>query len=281
MNVRETGAALAELGYAVHRIGSDVKWPRGLKGWERRPAPTPQQARRELAGAVRLGVRTGGGLLVLDADRHGEVDGVANLRVLFGANGMALPEPTARTGGGGLHWYFRAEGETPRNTAGRLAPGVDTRGDGGQVVAPPSTHESGRCYEWTDGLPPPVAGLPEAPAGLLALLRRPPPAPPVRVEVRTEGGLFSDGGARLYWTKAASEALSEGTRNVRGNGLAFIIGRLHAAGRCNGPALLRELAGLLSKAGLDEREIADVCRLDETGGFRRGQGSPLFGKARS
>ena len=278
MDLIESGVALSERGYAIHLVGRRIKFP-PFKGWEVRPRLSPDQVARELRGAERAGARTGDdGLLIIDADRHGE-DGPENLAVLFEGNGMALPEPTAETGGGGLHYWMRADGEVPGNTAGRLAPGVDTRGKRGQVLIPTSTHPSGGRYRWIN-FPPPISELPPAPEGMLAMLRKPPPAAPVKIEVRTEGGLFADGGARLYWTKAASGALSEGTRNNKGNFLAWTIGRLHAAGRCNGPLLLRELAVLLAKAGLDEREVADVCRMDETGGFRRGQSAPLFGRAR-
>ena len=55
----------------------------------------------------------------------------------------------ARTGGGGWHLYFRAPEFDLRSTAGRLGPGIDTRGDGGYVILPPSLHASGSHYEWT------------------------------------------------------------------------------------------------------------------------------------
>src|SRR5262249_2572393 len=48
------------------------------------------------------------------------------------------------------HVYFRYQPEYPvRNTASKIAPGIDTRGDGGYVLAPPSVHPSGRVYAWS------------------------------------------------------------------------------------------------------------------------------------
>lgn len=55
----------------------------------------------------------------------------------------------ARTGGGGWHLYFKAPELELGSTAGRLGRGIDTRGDGGYAILPPSPHASGSLYEWT------------------------------------------------------------------------------------------------------------------------------------
>lgn len=56
--------------------------------------------------------------------------------------------PAVRTPRGGSHRYFRQPAGEWRNTASLIAPGVDTRADGGYVVAPPSFLESGGGYQW-------------------------------------------------------------------------------------------------------------------------------------
>ena len=119
--------------------------------------------------AANLGIATGGALLVVDVDpRHG---GDASLADLPGL-------PATReglTGGAGRHLWFRGEA---RCSAGRLGPGLDVRGKGGYVVAPPSLHPSGGRYSWhpTRGLGYPIAA---APGWLLERLAdRPRPAPP-------------------------------------------------------------------------------------------------------
>ena len=123
-----------------------------------------------------LGLATGGGLLVLDVDpRHGGDAGLAALE--------ALPATReALTGGGGRHLYLRATGPV-RCSAGRLRPGLDVRGEGGYVVAPPSVHPSGALYRWhpTRGLAHAIA---DAPAWFLELLwPRPRPARVLSFEV--------------------------------------------------------------------------------------------------
>jgi len=54
---------------------------------------------------------------------------------------------TVKTGGGGWHYYYKYCPEA-HQTAG-IYQGIDIRNDGGQVVAPPSLHQSGNYYEWT------------------------------------------------------------------------------------------------------------------------------------
>ena len=59
------------------------------------------------------------------------------------------------TGGGGEHYYYRApKGAAIRNNVGKLGEGLDLRGVGGYVIAPPSLHISGHPYVWSvDGTP--------------------------------------------------------------------------------------------------------------------------------
>ena len=99
-----------------------------------------------------VGVPTGeqSGLLVLDVDPGaGGPDSLALLESLYGP----LPQTAkARTGGGGIHYFFRYPAdETVRNSAGKLGPGLDVRGEGGYVVVPPSRTQN--AYEWLDKAP--------------------------------------------------------------------------------------------------------------------------------
>ena len=51
-----------------------------------------------------------------------------------------------KTGGGGLQKVYRLpNGLIVPNRVG-LAPGIDTRGEGGYFLAPPSVHASGGLY---------------------------------------------------------------------------------------------------------------------------------------
>ncbi len=102
--------------------------------------------------SANLGVPTGtkSGLLVLDVDaRDG---GPETLAVLERENGPLPRTARARTGGGGIHVFFRYPvREEVRNSAGWLGRGLDVRGEGGYVVVPPSRTKS--AYAWIDRSP--------------------------------------------------------------------------------------------------------------------------------
>jgi hypothetical protein len=73
-----------------------------------------------------------------------------------------LPDTwVVHTGGGGRHFYYK----TPKLLRGaKLGAGVDLKGEGGYVVAPPSVHPNGERYGWEVGAGPgeiPMAEVPE------------------------------------------------------------------------------------------------------------------------
>jgi hypothetical protein len=93
-------------------------------------------------------------LVVLDVDpRHGGNESLAALE----AKHSSLPATLqSKTGGGGLHFFFSlASAQMIRNSAGKLGPGLDVRGDGGYVVVPPSVHpETKELYHWANKAKP-------------------------------------------------------------------------------------------------------------------------------
>lgn len=108
-----------------------------------------------------IGIRTGAGsgIFVLDA----EASALDTIEEWQQEHGLFPTTPMVRTGGGGLHVYFAHPGVGRIKTAaGQLVTGIgiDTRGDGGYAVAPPSNHLSGDHYTWLDGIITPALAPP-------------------------------------------------------------------------------------------------------------------------
>lgn len=83
------------------------------------------------------------GLVVLDVDRHGSVDG----RIELAKIKSELSETrVAQTGGGGYHLYYR-RGDARAARRIHWRPGLDLLADG-YVIAAPSTLEGGGAYAW-------------------------------------------------------------------------------------------------------------------------------------
>ena len=98
-----------------------------------------------------IGIATGAvsGLVVidLDVDENKGIDGRISMREWERDHGE-LPETVmAITGRGGSHLYYSYNGTDIKNRAGILE-GIDVRGEGGYVIAPPSVHPNGTEYQW-------------------------------------------------------------------------------------------------------------------------------------
>ena len=119
------------------------KHPRTLNGCT--GASADEQQVRDWWGKwpdANVAVATGSGLVVLDVDP--DKGGTSN--------GLDLPDARRSvTGSGGEHWYMLSDGQPVPNSVELVGPGLDVRGEGGYVIAPPSLHESGRRYEWDSG----------------------------------------------------------------------------------------------------------------------------------
>lgn len=106
-------------------------------------------------------------VVVVDVDpRHGGNHGFDDLSDRLGS----LPAgPIVTTPSGGFHrWLRLPAGADIRNSAGRLADGVDVRGTGGYVVAPPTSgHKGAWCWSGRRG------PLPETPAAWLEAMTQP------------------------------------------------------------------------------------------------------------
>lgn len=163
-------AALSYLarGWSVLPLRPRDKRP--MRRWEewQHARPSEPQVRAWFTAwrEMNLGIVTGAvsGLVVLDVDaKSGGEESLIGEEAL---SGPLPPTPEVRTGGGGRHLYFRHPGFEVPNRVG-VRPGLDVRGDGGYVVAPPSMHPSGQRYRWRDGRTPDDLAVPPLPRWLI------------------------------------------------------------------------------------------------------------------
>ncbi len=194
-------------GWSVLPLGARDKRP--LVIWE--PLQTSRPSAEQVSDwfsrwpDANIGVVTGeiSNLVVLDIDPgHG---GDASLDQLERQFGRLPATIEATTGSGGHHFYFAHPGGWIRNRTG-LAQGIDLRGDGGYIVAPPSIHPSGRPYVWAAGHSPEEEALAALPRWIL----------------------LSSGSTRARrrlsdWRRLVHEGVPEGQRN---SSIASLAGHL-------------------------------------------------------
>lgn len=129
---------------------------------------------QEFPGAL-LGITAGpdSGLFVVDADtpEGHDKDGVGTLRGWIEDHGDLPHTIEATTPSGGWHVYFRwPDNLDIRNSESKLAPGIDVRGEGGMVLAPPTIKPgTGKAYRWKN--PPGFFDLGDCPEWLLDKIR--------------------------------------------------------------------------------------------------------------
>ncbi len=239
----------AEMGYRVFPCATNGKTPLTAHGFHDATTDLGQIERWwKQHPWANVGIATKG-LLVLDIDGEnnpwpGDSDRSADLAA----------GPLALTANGGQHRLFKQPvGKNWRCTESRLAPKVDTRANGGYIVAPPSVLGPDRNYRWAPGcaLDDPPDRLPEPPAWLVADLDGLAHKPPTTAHVAS--------------SPAEGNAIPEGQRNAT---LAKLGGAMRRVGMSQG-----EILAALTQANVDrcrpsmparevERIAASVARYE-------------------
>ncbi|MDQ0685632.1 hypothetical protein QFZ56_004595 [Streptomyces achromogenes] len=236
----------------------------GHAKWEDRATCDPDRIRATWShGAYNVGIATGPSrLLVVDLDvpkdkgSSDAPDGAATFRALCERAGHAVPTTyRVRTASGGEHLYFTAPpGIRLGNTAGTLAPLVDTRAWGGYVVATGSTTPTGPYTAPDDA---PAAPLPE---WLLELLQPAPAARPVApLQLPTVDGNRA-ARAALEAECAVVSGAPEHQRNITLNRSAFKVGRFVAWGDLPRHMAEEAFQGAGEAAGLTAAECRATIR---------------------
>jgi hypothetical protein len=201
-----------------------------------------------------IGLRTGIAMDVADVD---STEGREGLLHLLG--GTMPPGPRVRTGGGGWHFWFRPTGFGNRV---RLLPGLDWRGVGGYVVAPPSRHLRGD-YRW---LHRPGDALPTGSATLHALIEGPTTIPAATHRPITHPDRYASAALAAESDRVARAPV--GSRNDTLNRAAFALGRLVGGGLLDAADVVRELDAAARFAGLSRTETRRTIHSGLTAGRR-------------
>jgi hypothetical protein len=175
--------AYAALGLRVLPIRAGGKHP-PMASWQHAATDDADKIRNWYRGlyttagvGIALGDQPNGKhLFALDLDNHGNGDGHDELADLEAQHGRLPDTWRAITGSGNSHLIFEAPaGVTVRNqqaAGNRVAPNIDVRGQGGQIVVAPTIHpDTLNPYTWEHGYAPweiPVAMAPDWLLGMVA-----------------------------------------------------------------------------------------------------------------
>lgn len=245
-----------------------------------------------------IGIRCGDGLLVVDIDvPNVEVDGKtadgeATLALLEAENDEFPKTPNQWTGESkqadgsmrrGRQYVFSVDGET-RNSASKIGPGIDTRGDGGYIVAAPSIHPSGIEYVWDAEARPSKTPLAPAPAWLLEKLaaakqlsevERPAvQAPPRPVVVNGATGPERWVQAALDGEYQRAAKAPKGQRNHELNTAAFKLGQLVGGNQLDEGSARRTLEAAAEASGWAAEEGPDAVSKVISSGMSAGMLNP-------
>lgn len=148
MNNLEAALAYSEKGFSVIPIRPDkqpfIQW----KEFQKRRA-TKEEIKKWVSqwpGAM-IGIVTGeiSGVFVVDCDSEAAYQ---KIQELLPDSFITCIAKTPR----GYHLYLiYPKGQVIGNAAG-IMPGVDVRGEGGYIIAPPSVNAEGKAYTWLTGL---------------------------------------------------------------------------------------------------------------------------------
>jgi hypothetical protein len=198
-----------------------------------------------------IGIPTGApsGVVVVDVDVHGPVDGRAAWSRALDAGLVDGAGLMVRTPTGGAHAYFPASPAVEQRSWQAASAGVDFRGDGGYIIAPPSRRIiDGRAtlYRIVD-----IATYPVGPvdAARLRDFLDPRPTPSMRTDAAT---VSADAERLAAWVAGRGE----GERN---RGLFWAACRLAENGTPPADAI-GALGPAAAHVGLSEREITATVR---------------------
>lgn len=268
------GAASAiGAGLRIIPVNRQSKKP-SQKGWQNSAIATIEELRLYVwtHPDTNFGIITGNSIVVVDIDGEKGRKSLAKLEKKYG---KLPPTITVSTPGGGRHLYFRYDKGDIGNSASKLAPNIDIRGQGGFVVCAGSVHPNGNLYRW-ENEPGDVemAPLPKWMRKKLKKARQAVPSPTV------VGHEWNIERARAYSERAleleAARVCNAPNfqRNATLNRAAFRIGQLVPICGLDAHQAAEVLTNAALEAGLEQAEITATINSGLTSGTKRPRQHP-------
>jgi Bifunctional DNA primase/polymerase, N-terminal/Primase C terminal 1 (PriCT-1) len=228
MTMLAAALKLAEKGFAVFPCLPHAKEPRTPRGFlDATKDPAVITAWYRGWSNCNVGIATGApsNVVVIDVDvKH---DGEKSVRQMESEFGPLPPSVESVTPSGGRHVFYRHPGWPVGCSVGKLASGVDVRGDGGYVIAPPSIHPNGRRYFWSVDS---AGAFADAPQWLLEKIRA--------VAAPANGNGAALRAPPSEWRDLVAADVPEGARNAT---VTKLVGHLLRNARYVDPVVVFEL----------------------------------------
>lgn len=257
MNLLESALDLAKNGFPVFPLIEIAKDPNEKKGktpavkWKEWATTDPRiiteyWSRHPDAG---IGIATGINCVVLDIDNAAALEAVKPY--LIDVEGTLI----AKTGKGWHYYFNNIEGLKNKANCFTECDGVDIRGEGGFVVAPPSPHQNKNCYQWINRSP-----MMDAPQFMRDLVSNKKFGKVIEGPELSQFSPVTQ--SALRYTASAMDgiiadlqAAVEGERNQTLNQKAFTAYRLAKTGWISEAEVEKRLYDAAIEIGLDKHEI--------------------------
>jgi hypothetical protein len=226
-----------------------------------------------------LGLPTGktSGIFALDIDVKSGQPGLESLKKLEAEYGPLPETKRTRTASGGLHYLFRhPAGLNLGNTAGKLGTGLDTRGDGGYIIVPPSKSVAGEYRFENPGTP-----LADVPQWLVDLLpkRDSSQATPFESSKSSRSEVSPYVESALKGECGTVALAAKGNRNATLNAAAFALGQLVGGGELDRATVESRLLDAALRCGLPEAEARKTIQSGLSKGLLEPRISPKISRA--
>ncbi len=263
----EVASKLASFGVPVFPVWSNSKRPVTRHGFHDATTDAWQvEAWWSTVPSASLAVPTGqaSGVVVLDVDVHGRVNGYEAATRAKRAGLLTGWELMARTPSGGMHLYYPADRAAEQRSWQSAGAGIDFRGDGGYIIVPPSARLIRDQLEYYTVEQVNSGFTNTLDVDRLRAFLEPKPDNPRRV-------FSTDRPMDVERLAAWVSRLQEGERN---HGLFWAACKMAETDIAQGTAL-DALTTAGSNAGLTEREVATTVR----SAYRTVHGAPAGGPA--